>query len=221
VTVEQGQAVQVGDVVARLRSEAETAQLALARARAESDAQISAQQATLELATASRLRIAELQSRNVASTAQLEEAEAELETARMNLRLAELQKELDLISLQEAEVNLALREIRSPIDGVVTDLNRGPGERVSQEGHVLTLAQIDPLFVRALLPVDVYGATAADQTVEVQLGLPVSQTLTARITVIDKVLNAAAGTFGIRAEIENADGAIPAGQTCTLSLGQS
>lgn len=87
-----------------------------------------------------------------------------------------------------------------------------------QDTHVLTVAQIDPLYVEAWLPVDVLSQTAEGSDIQVRLDLPEQQDVAARITVVDKVLDAATGTFGIRAEIANSDGAIPAGQTCSLSL---
>lgn len=221
VLVERGQIVSAGDVVARLRSDAERTQLVQARTRAESDAQLGAQQAALDLAVARSERIGELRDRSVVSEAQNEEVDAELRTAQMNLAMAELQKELDQIAVQQAEVNLDLRRIKSPINGIVTERNRGPGEYVFQETHVLTVAQIDPLYVRALLPVEFFRDTREGGSVQVALRLPEQREIAAEITVVDKILDAATGTFAIRAEIANPNGEIPGGQTCTLSLGAS
>ena len=221
IVVERGQTVKAGDVVAQLRSEAEQARLAQARTRAESDAQIQAQKAALDLANARSSRIEQLREKAVATEAQREEVEAELSTAQMNLRLAEVQRDLDRLAFEEAKVMLDLRTIRSPVNGVVTERNKGPGEYVFQETHILTVAQVDPLYVRALLPVSAYPFTPQGSTVQVHLDLPTRRVVTARIMVVDKVLNASAGTFGIRAEIANPDGFIPAGQTCKLTMNQS
>lgn len=221
VKVETGSAVTKDQVIAQLQSTSEEAQLAQVRTRAESDAQVNAQRAALDLAQVRSDRVAELYDRSVATDVQVEEAQAELAIAKMNLRVAELNQTLDVLALEEAAVNMALRSIKSPVNGVVISRNLGPGEFVSPDNPVVTVAQINPLHVRALLPVDLYAHTSEGQTVTVTLNLPEHTDVSADIIVVDKVLNAAAGTFGIRAEITNPGNTIPAGQTCLLSVNAS
>ena len=53
---------------------------------------------------------------------------------------------------------LKLRTLRSPIDGVVMERTLGPGEYVgSDQTHLLTIAQIDPLYVEVYVPVSQFG----------------------------------------------------------------
>lgn len=218
VLVERGAAVRAGDILAVLHSEQETARLRTAEAQAASDALIQSRAASLRLAQTTHDRTQDLLSRRVAAEQQAQEAAAQLETAQMDLRLAELQHELDQLGVEEARAEVALRQIRSPIDGIVTERARGPGEYVFQERHVLTVAQIDPLHVEAWLPIELYARMRAAETIHVALSQPDQTTVPARVTIVDQVFDAATGTFGLRAEIDNPGHLIPAGQTCALIL---
>ena len=218
VLVERGAAVRAGDILAELHSEQETARLRTAEAQAASDALIQSRAASLRLAQTTHDRTQDLLSRRVAAEQQAQEAAAQLETAQMDLRLAELQHELDQLGVEEARADVALRQIRSPIDGIVTERARGPGEYVFQERHVLTVAQIDPLHVEAWLPIELYARMRAAETIHVALSQPDQTTVPARVTIVDQVFDAATGTFGLRAEIDNPGHLIPAGQTCALIL---
>ena len=40
----------------------------------------------------------------------------------------------------------------------------------------------------------------------------------ARVTIVDKVVDSASGTFGVRLELPNAKGDIPAGVKCRINL---
>lgn len=218
VLVERGAAVRAGDILAELHSEQETARLRTAEAQAASDALIQSRAASLRLAQTTHDRTQDLLSRRVAAEQQAQEAAAQLETAQMDLRLAELQHQLDQLGVEEARAEVALRQIRSPIDGIVVERARGPGEYVFQERHVLTVAQIDPLHVEAWLPIDLYPRMRAAETIQIELTQPGQTTVPARVTIVDQVFDAATGTFGLRAEIDNPGHLIPAGQTCALIL---
>lgn len=218
VLVERGATVHAGEVVAELHSEQETARLRTAEAQAASDALIQSRAASLRLAQTTHDRTQDLLSRRVAAESQAQEAAAQLETAQMDLRLAELQHQLDQLGVEEARADVALRQIRSPINGIVVERAQGPGEYVFQDRHVMTVAQIDPLHVEAWLPIDLYARMQAAETIQVELQQPGQTVVPARVTIVDQVFDAATGTFGLRAEIDNPEHLIPAGQTCALIL---
>jgi len=41
---------------------------------------------------------------------------------------------------------------------------------------------------------------------------------TAKVTVVDRVIDAASGTFGVRLQLENPDNRFPAGIRCSVRL---
>ena len=114
---------------------------------------------------------------------------------------------------------LAARErkrVRAPFDGVVTDRAISAGELYNEQGTIVTVARIDPLHVDAYLPASRRAELAVGQTATVTL--ETGGTHEAVVRVIDPVLDAATGTFGVRLDLANPDGAIFAGQSCFLDL---
>ena len=131
----------------------------------------------------------------------------ELET---QTRLAGLERK------QQQEV-LALRTITSPINGVVVERYLAPGDHIAQE-KILKLVQIDPLYVEVIAPVEMFGAIRLGMTGQVRLDPMMSGSYNAKVTVVDRVIDAASGTFGIRLELRNPGNKIPAGIRCNVKF---
>jgi len=134
----------------------------------------------------------------------VQHAQAELS----NRRLADLE-------LQRTAAEVGLRTIKSPINGVVVERFMHPGEFPKQE-KILKLAQIDPLRVEVYAPVAMLGKVAVGKTAYVKPESPLTGEYPAKITVVDRVVDAASGTFGIRLELPNRDLKLPAGLKCTI-----
>jgi multidrug efflux pump subunit AcrA (membrane-fusion protein) len=83
---------------------------------------------------------------------------------------------------------------------------------------LLRLAQIDPLNVELIVPSGQFGAVEVGSTLTVTPGFPVEGSFDAEITIIDPIVDASSGTFGVRAVLPNPDYNIPAGLTCEASL---
>lgn len=95
---------------------------------------------------------------------------------------------------------------------------RNPGEFV-EDSEILSLAQIDPLNVEVVLPLDLFGRVRIGMDASVALGGPVAGTYDATVTVVDPVVDAASGTFRARLQIPNEDLAIPSGLRCDVRFG--
>jgi len=188
--VERGDVVKKGQILARLVSEAERAHLDLLKARA-------------EFAARKVERNEELYLRQMISPHEKDELETEAHLLRLELR--------------EAEERLALRTIRSPIDGVVVERMSSPGEFVS-EAPILHLAQIDPLRIEATIPVELYGKLSVGMTGKVQWEAPGISSRSATVAVVDPVVDAASGTIGVRLELRNPGNRLPAGVKCWVEF---
>jgi membrane fusion protein, multidrug efflux system len=187
VLVDRGQVVRKGQVVATLDSRAQAAAVELSRARVEY--------------TKRRMeRNEDLYRDELLSMQQKDEMETDAELARLELL--------------ERSTQVEIRSIRSPINGVVVERIKGPGEYV-QESEILELAQIDPLNVEVVVPVGYFGQIKPGMTAEIRPEAPLDGVYKARVKVVDKVIDAASGTFGVRLEIANKDLAVPAGLRCT------
>lgn len=110
---------------------------------------------------------------------------------------------------------MALRTIRSTIAGVVVERLGAPGEYVGEE-HFLSIAKINPLFVELVVPVDYFGAIKEGAVAQVILEEPVGGSYPARVVIVDQVIDAASGTFGVRLELPNPQLKLPAGLRCQV-----
>ncbi len=217
VAVERGEGVKKGQVLVTLESGPERAALAVAKQRAGAVGAVKSAEAKLDLAVKKEKRAEELARQSFISSNALEEArterslaESELKVARENQRLAELEVH------RAAEV-LNMRTIRSPVDGVVVDryLKSGEIATASVKDPILKLAEINPLNVEVVLPASLYGSIQQGDRAEVAPETP-PQKFVARVKVVDRVINAASGTFGVRLELPNDKQLVPAGAKCRL-----
>jgi len=138
----------------------------------------------------------------------VQHAQAELN----NRRLADLE-------LQRTTAEVALRTIKSPVNGVVVERFMNPGEFPKQE-KILKIAQIDPLRVEVYAPVAMLGKIAVGMTAHVKPEAPLTGEYAAKVTVVDRVVDAASGTFGVRLELPNPELKLPAGLKCSVRFGK-
>jgi multidrug efflux pump subunit AcrA (membrane-fusion protein) len=80
----------------------------------------------------------------------------------------------------------------------------------------MTLAQIDPLRVEVFVPTRFYGQLAIGMVGHVEPEAPVGGDRVGSVTVIDRVIDAASGTFGVRLRLPNPNLALPAGLKCKV-----
>ncbi len=212
------------------------ASLDLALARAEMEAVIKARKADLDLAVRKESRSDQLYKKELVPFAEMDEseskrmlAEAMLDEAVQNKRFAELEHKRAEAQLEESNVNKRLAEleyeratevvmrlsISSPIDGVVVERFLSGGEYVETES-ILKLAQVDPLNVEVLLPVSLYPSIKVGMRAKVKPEAPIGGLYNAEVKIVDKVIDAASGTFGVRLELPNPNYSLPAGLKCKV-----
>lgn len=123
-----------------------------------------------------------------------------------------------LQELEQAKAVLNLRKVVSTINGVVIDRFVEPGEFVTTEA-VLAIASLNPLRVEVVMPFDSWGVVKEGQKLRVFPAEPVGGEVSARIILVDPIVDAASGTYRVRAEIDNKNGQLPAGIECQVALG--
>jgi RND family efflux transporter MFP subunit len=196
----------------------EKALLDLAREKAESDATVKAREARLTFLTRKRGRTVELQGRGAASVAAGDEAESDFRVASEELRQAQSDFKLAQLDVIRASEVLKLRSILSPIDGVVAERNLLGGEYAYEQAPIMTIAQIDPLNVEVFVPIALYGAVELGMEASVFGEAPVGGQYKAMVEVIDPLIDARSGTFGIRLLLPNPNNKIPAGLRCKVDF---
>jgi RND family efflux transporter MFP subunit len=215
VDVERGDLVKERQVVATLQSGVEKATMELAQARAEIETLIKSRQAQLQLSVRKKERIEGLYKEEAIAFGDMDEAETEVVLAEMALQEAKENKRIAGLELKRAIQVLERMIIRSPITGVVVERFLAPGEFV-EEQPILKIAQIHPLYVEIIVPVELFGSIEVGMQAEVRPEEPVGGVYTAKVKIVDQVIDAASGTFGVRLELPNPDYTLPAGLKCKV-----
>jgi RND family efflux transporter MFP subunit len=217
VKVQRGDLVKKGQIIVKLESGPEVATLEIARARATMTGPVEAAQARVEFAKTKEKRQEELSAQKFVSPSALDEARTERKLAESELRVAMESQKLAELEVQRADALLQLHVIRSPFDGVVVDRLLDPGEFASTniKEPILKLAEIDPLHVEVVLPASMFGRIKRGDRAEV-IPETSSRYFPAQVSIVDRVIDGASGTFGVRLDLRNPDGTIPAGARCRL-----
>lgn len=216
VKVDRGAFVHKGDVVAVLESTLQQVALEASRLKASNELDIRSERARLVYRTAEAARNEALHGSSFVSTKSYEESQAEQRLAEFAVAKAEFEHRMAQLDLMQAQAKLERRSIRSPVDGVVADVTIRPGEYASEQNPIMTIDEIDPLYVKVFVPVKYFGRVLAGSTAEVRPEQPIGGTYRARVTVVDRIFDAASSTFGIRLELPNEKDLVPAGLRCSI-----
>jgi RND family efflux transporter MFP subunit len=190
INVDRGDRVKKGDLVVQLRSEVEQALVNL-------------NQSQLKFEETTVLRNQELVDQNLISPQERDELE--------------LKSDISRLELAASQARLTQKHINSPINGIVLERFKDPGEYVGEE-PVLKIASLDPINVETVLPMRLFGSINAKTRAEVFIGFPIDDIFQARIAVVDQAIDAASGTFGLRLTLKNPRNKIPTGLKCKLRL---
>lgn len=187
--VDRGDTISAGTLLTKLNSDIEKVDYSLAKAR-------------YELAKSRYERQLHLQKNALA-------AEEQIEIAR---------NEMELSGLQVERINLMLNQKRivSPISGVVTQRLVRSGEYVYDQVPVVEIAQVNPLSVELLIPFAEYGKIKEGMKPRVFIEEPIGGDYEAQVEVVERVMDAASSTFGVRLKLENPGGKIPSGVKCRV-----
>ena len=221
VTVDRGDVVHAGSVLAGLESSLERNMVAMARARAGQDYNVKANQVRLDFGERRFVRTDEMFKKSLVPLKELDEAETAKILAVYGVVEANEQKRLADLELERAQTALALRTIKSPISGVVMERLRHPGELASREHPIVKIARLDPLRVEVFVPIALYGRVTVGQRVMVTPEAPLNRPLEATVIVVDKVADAASSTFGVRLEVSNPGNRVPGGLKCRVRVGEA
>jgi len=217
ILVERGSEVRKGQVLVELDAAAEKAALAGAKYRAVMEGQISSADSRLAAAKEKFQRRDELVKEKFIATQDRDDSLAEMRVAEANLVEARDNQRLAQIEQQRLTELVEQRRIRSPIFGVVTERLQGVGE-ITQAGEsarpILRLAQTHPLRVEVVLPVAMYGKVRVGARADIEAEAPLTGRYSAIVSIVDRVVDSASGTFGVRLELPNPRAEIPAGIKC-------
>ena len=192
VSVDRGDTVSVGQVLDQLQAGVEAASVSLSQAR-------------IDYGRRKMERNESLFQKQLISAQDKDEIETET-----RIREEELKRDQE---------NLKQRTIVSPINGVVVERKLVAGDLIrADKSVVFKLAQLDPLNVELVMPAEQYGSVRVGMAGKVTLGGNVSGSYNANVVVVDRLIDAASGTFGARLQLPNPGNRIPAGIRCGVRL---
>lgn len=218
IKVERGDVVKAGQVLAVLDSRIEQLHASLTDIQAATDVEIRASRARAVYQRLGAQRARELNERKVMSDKNRDEAVMEAEIAKLEVESAEIRQSIAKAEFELAKARLDRRSIRSPIDGIVTEVKMTAGEYVHEQAPLLTIARIDELNVEVFVPVQHFDSIKLGQRAVVMPVEPVGGRHVASVVAVDRVFDAASGTFGVRLRLPNPDHALPAGIRCKVSF---
>ena len=187
--VERGDRVSAGGVIVRLDERGRNARLA--------EAQAIVKQREVEFAARDQLK-----SESYVSEAQLQEAAALLESAKAELRRAEL--------------DIDYMRVRAPFDGALQERQVEIGDFVSAGDPVATVVDDRTLIVRA--EVSEYDAQYVTTGKQAAAVLATGEHVEGSIRYVAPVADEATRTFAVELEVDNRDGALRAGVSAELKI---
>ncbi len=218
VFVDRADVVKQGQVLAKLDTTVEEAQLALDRYRSTITSQIDAAQVDLAWNQRELARRQQLANNMFSKVNDVDEYVTKVAQDRIAVHKAEVDLETAKLEADRSAAQVALKILKSPVDGVVTEVKLSPGEFIYEQTPIMTIAQVDPLSVDLVLPSERFRAVKVGMIGEVHLNPPVDETLPARVDEIDATIDPASDTFRVRLLLPNPGNAIPAGIRCSVTL---
>lgn len=215
IKVDRGDVIKKGELLATLESGVQKANVNLAKARYEMNAEMTAGQVRLAYAERKFNRSTELYRNKFISTDKKDDIETERRLAELKNSENEEGRTLAKMQLESAIAAYKQRLITSPINGIVVERFLSVGE-FAQAQPIMRIASIDPLYVEVISHTQFYGLVKKGMEAEVRPEEPIGGSYKAVVTHVDHVLDGASGTFGIRLQLENKDNKIPAGAECKV-----
>ena len=216
-SVEEGQTVSAGDVVASLDTRVQELQLEIANQTANNSSQMVAAEATLQKRRTVAQRLRELASKGHARDSELIRAELELSIAEAQLLSAREEKAIREIEQRRAQVLLDRRRINAPFNGMIAKLHRQEGEFISPlKPEIATLVQIDRLLATFMVPSSQVDQFEIGGTLEIELEN--GRVVEGKIHRVGLTTDAQSGTVELKLVIENPDNSLRSGEICSLKI---
>ena len=221
VYVKRGDLVKKNQILATLESNAEHAASELAKFKSLQVGPAKMAESKMAFSKKKLNRRQELASEKLMSVQDSEDTESEFRVAEAELQIAKENRQIAKLELQQQNSLLDLRTIRSPVDGVVVDQGAFQGEIFepgSNKKFILKVTEMNPLKVHVILPKNLFGKLKHGMGARISPEIPPGSIYSAKVKMIDRLIDAASGTFVIFLEMPNSKIDIPAGVKCKVEF---
>jgi RND family efflux transporter MFP subunit len=215
VKVRPGDLVKKGDVIVKLERTVLQQSLAVAQQDASATSNLKIAQAELNLQKSRYSKIKELFDSGHGRASELLRAASDLEIQQAKLLRAEEEIALKKQDVQQIQSRLKLRDVTSPIDGIVIKIHRDPGESVSPNNpKVVTVVNIDQLQCTFDVPRRVAKTFAKDN--QVRMTLTSSKEIQGTVQWKSPLIDPESGTVKLIVRVDNPKHLLTSGEYCIL-----
>jgi RND family efflux transporter MFP subunit len=214
LNVEEGDSVEKHQPLADLNQAVLKAGVEIARSHRDAVSGLNSAESELKLRSERLRKLQELRQNENSSEEEVNRALLEFEVAEARVLQVQEQLEIKRLEYERIRLQLALRTLTSPIDGVVTELYRDIGEFVSPaDPVVLTIVQLNPLRATFSVPIADVKSLRKGQTVPVKVD-GVAKPVNAQVELVSPVINAESQTVRVKVELPNPGNKIRSGAKC-------
>ena len=221
VYVKRGDWVKKMQTLATLESDAERAASELAKFKSQQVGPTQMAEGKMEFSKKKLNRRQEMASQKLMALQDSEDTEAEFRLSEAELQVAKENRQIAKLELQQQNSLLDLRTIKSPVEGVVVDQGAFQGEVFelgSNKKYIFKVAEMNPLRVHVILPKQVFGELKQGMSANVTPEIPQGSLYSANVNMVDRLIDAASGTFVVFLEMPNPKLEIPAGVKCKVDF---
>ncbi len=219
VMAQNGDHVESGDPLVRIRAETGRAQLQQARASLQ-NARAQAQQAQAELRQleAQFQRTQALAEDSLVSQETLETQRAQVEGARATYEQMQAQVEAAQATVEEREEALDQTVVRAPIDGQVGQRNVEVGMRVDPSTPLYTIGRLENMQVEVPVPQELLTEIDVGTPVEIRASSLPDTLIEAQVSRISPFLEQGSFTGRVEIDVSNHSGLLLPGMFVTVDI---
>ena len=212
--VKEGDLVRTGDPIASINHNVLKEALAIAIARSEATARLDAARAQMQLLETQLQAVNSLLSDGHTNQFEVQQKSSEFQEARAEYRAAADELRLAALEVGRIRAQIGDRIIKSPIDGVITEIHKQPGEHVSQsEPQFATIVRVDKLKVRFYLDAKTLKNSSVGDRISLTTG-PDREPTEGTISFVSPVIDPDSGLGRLDVEINNQSRNLQSGIAC-------
>ena len=230
----EGQTVQKGDLLAKIKSSDLSLEhrrakakhrIAVAKSENQIDIQFAKKSAEVSSAKLARSLSSNQRAPGVVSRGRLQELELEthrdklrIEQATKNLEVAKMEMDLTQADIELSENAMAKANILSPIGGVVVLVEKNPGEWVEPGDTVLKVVRLDRLKLEGFVTVSQAGKIKIGDSAKVffEQDSMTATEVNGKVTFINPEANPVNSQVEVWVEIDNRDGSLMPGLEASI-----
>jgi RND family efflux transporter MFP subunit len=219
IGVDRGDAVRLGQVIARLEDDELRQQVRRAEAQLElSQASLAQREAELNNVRAEFDRNRNLQRDGVISSQMLDQAETSVQVSIAQANVARASVSQSEAELAELRIRLGQTEILSPLNGVVAQRYVDPGALVTTATPVALILELSPMVIVVNVPEREFNKVQNGSQARVLVDAFAGEEFTGQVVRISPLLDPQTRTAPVEIELENPGGRLKAEMFARVDL---